>query len=167
MDMEEEFLEKMKSLKKPDVQASQYQQLFKLTLVNTQKSAFWGVWFLVVPLFFFACVVMKYLFNIKLGLSDTFIETMAALDTKSSGGHILTLLLFIVLPMAGIVLNLLSVMHFVYDKAERSLVVTLKLRWFNIVLAVISLAVVAMVCLYAITENARHHAREQYSFNAK
>lgn len=158
---EKDFITQMENLKKPDIQTSASQLQFKLALLNTKKTAWWGLWILVIPIFFFSCVAIKYLFGWNWGVSDNFIEWMARLDQQKGTGWI-TPVLFVLLPGISAALNLLAIMHFIYDKVANELMVTIKLRWLNIILALISLAVVAFVLFYAITENAHHRAIEQY-----
>ena len=158
---EKDFMNQMENLKKPEVQAPASQRQIRLALLNTKKSAWWGLWVLVIPVFFFCCVAIKYLFGWNWGISDNFIEWMAKLDKKPATGW-LTPVLFVLLPGISALVNLLTIMHFVYDRMARELIVTIRIRWFNIILAFISIAIVAMVVLYGITENAHHRAIEQY-----
>ncbi|HVE61874.1 MAG TPA: hypothetical protein VNA26_08645 [Chitinophagaceae bacterium] len=158
---EKDFLNQMENLKKPDVHATASQRQIKLALLNTKKSAWWGLWILVVPVFFFCCVAIKYLFGWNWGVSDNFVGWMAKLDQQKGTGWI-TPVLFVVLPGIGALVNLLAIMHFTYDKMLNQLMVTIKLKWLNIMLFLISMAVVAFVILYGIMENAHHRAIEQY-----
>ena len=158
---EKDFMNQMANLKKPDVQATASQRQIRLALLNTKKTAWWGLWILVIPVFFFCCVAIKYLFGWNWGLSNNFIEWMAKLDQQKSTSW-LTPVLFVLLPGISAILNLLAIMHFTYEKMANEIMVTIKLRWLNIILALISMAVVALVLFYAITENAHHRAIEQY-----
>lgn len=158
---EKDFMNQMENLKKPDVQASASQRQIRLALLNTKKSAWWGIWILVIPVFFISCNVIKELFGWNLGVSDNFIEWIARLDQQKSTGWI-TPVVFVLLPGISAIVNLLSIMHFTYDKMANELIVAIKLRWLNIILALFSIALVALVLLYAITENAHHRAIEQY-----
>jgi len=158
---EKDFINQMENLKKPDVQATASQRQIKLALLNTKKSAWWGLWILAIPVFFFCCVAIKYLFGWNWGVSNNFIEWMAKLDRQKGTGWI-TPVLFVLLPGISAIVNLLAIMNFTYDKMFNQLIVTIKLRWLNIILALVSIAVVAFVLLYAVTENAHHQAIEQY-----
>lgn len=157
---EKEFLEQMENLPKPEVNADASRRQMKLTLMNTRKTAFWGFWFIAIPIVFLGCIVIKEFLKIEFGFANTFIELMARLDRESSTRW-LTPVLFVLLPGIGALVNLVAIMHFVYDKAYKELVVTIRLKWLNIILAVISLGFIAMVILYGITENAHHRAIEQ------
>ena len=158
---ENEFSNKMERLKKPVVQAEAAQRQIRLALLNTRKSAWWGFWVLVVPIIFLGANVIKELFNWHWGVTDNIIEWFAKLDQQRSTGW-LTPVLFVLLPLVGAVINLLAILHFVYDKVAREIIVTIKLRWINIILVMISMLIVAFVLFYAVTENAHHRAVEQY-----
>ena len=154
---EKDFIKKMESLKKPEVNAGASQKQIKLVVLNAKRSAAWGIWFLIIPLFFFTCVVIKYLLHWNWGVAGNFLDWMAGID-KSMTFPIVSIVLFIILPGIGAIVNLLAVMHFVYDKLTKELVVTIKLKWLNIILAIISVGIIGMVLLYAISENSAERA---------
>ena len=76
----EDFEKKMEDLKTPRASGVKEPVEIKLAILNAQRSAAMGIWFVVVPCFFIACVFMKYIFHLNLGLLDTFEETISALD---------------------------------------------------------------------------------------
>jgi hypothetical protein len=158
---EKDFIKKMENLNKPEVNASASQKQIKLTILNAKRSASWGIWFLVVPIFFFACVAIKYFLHWNWGLAGNFLDWMAELD-KSMAFPIVSILLFIILPGIGAVVNLLAIMHFVYDKLTRELIVTIKIKFLNIILAIISIGIIGMVLLYAISENSAERSIRKY-----
>src|SRR5258705_4844598 len=108
---EKDFFEKMENLKKPEVQAAASQKQIKLALLNAKRSAAWGIWFLIIPIFFFACVAIKYLLHWNWGLAINFLDWMANID-RSTELPIVSIVLFIILPGIGAAVNLLAVMHF-------------------------------------------------------
>ena len=154
---ENDFLKRMENLKKPDVQAEASRRQIKLALMSAKKSAAWGVWLLIVPVFFLTCVVVKELFHWKIGIADRFIEWMAGLG-KETVTEWVSPVLFVLLPALCVVANLLAIMHFVYDKATKELIVTIKLKWLNLLLALLGLAILGIVLLYGISENAAERA---------
>jgi len=111
-----------------------------------------GVWFIVVPCFFIACVFMKYIFHVRLGLLDTFEEMIFALDKNPRTGWIQPVLL-VGLPIVSIIVNTLSITHFKWDSTTHSFLITFKVRWVNIIILLISAGIVAIFLLYLITEN--------------
>ena len=163
---EKDFLNKMQNLHKPEVSADASQRQFRLALMNTRRSAAWGVWFLVVPIIFFCCVAIKYLLHWNWGIAGNFLDWMANVD-KSMSLPIVTIVLFIVLPAVGAVINLLAILHFIYDKPGRQLLVTIKIKWLNIILAAISICMIGIVLVYAIAENSAERAVKKYSVESR
>ncbi len=152
---EKEFINKMDNLKKPDFAVTDSNKKLKLAIVNSKKSAAMGVWLIVVPCYFLFMVFMKYYFNINLHVIDIFEEFIASLD-KSPLTKFITPLFFVGLPIVCIIINLLSIMFFDYDKEQKQINVSIKLKLLNILLVIISLAVVSIFALYLITENLYH-----------
>jgi hypothetical protein len=163
---EKDFLNKMEKLKRPEVNAEASRQQIKLVLMNTKKSATWGIWFLVIPVFFFCCVAIKYLLHWNWGMAGSFLDWMADVD-RSMSFPIVSILLFIVLPGIGAIVNLLSVMHFMFDKIKKELIVTIKVKWINIILAVISICIIGVVLLYAVSENSAERAIKKYDIERR
>ena len=152
---EKEFLNKMDNLKKPGFENNPPNKLLKLAIVNSKKSAAMGVWFLVVPCYFLFMVLMKYYFNVNLHLIDIFEDFISSMD-KSPVTKLIPPLFFIVLPITGIIMNLLSIMFFEYDKDQKQINISVKLKPFNILLVLISFAVVSTFMLYLVIENIHH-----------
>jgi hypothetical protein len=158
---DENFLNKMENLKIPDVNPEASRRQAKLAIMNAKKSAFWGVWFLAIPAFFFVCIIIKELLGWHWGIADTLTIYTAAIDRNASTAWI-TPVVFVLLPAIGAVTNLLAIMHFTYDKLTKELIVTIKTKWLNITIAIISLAILGMVLLYGIMETAAERAIHKY-----
>ena len=148
----EDFEKKMEDLKTPRASGVKEPVEIKLAILNAQRSAAMGIWFVVVPCFFIACVFMKYIFHFRTGLLDTFEETISALD-RNPGTWWIQPVLLVGLPIVSIIINALSIMHFRWDGYTRSFIITLKVRWINIIILLISAGIVMIFLLYLITEN--------------
>jgi len=158
---ENEFLKKMENLKKPEVNPEVSQRQIKLAIMNAKRSAAWGLWFLLIPVVFFACVAIKELLGWDWKFAENFPEWIVYLD-KSTGFPLASIILFIVLPAIGAIANLLAIMHFIYEKQTKELIITIRLKWLNIFLATISILVIAFVLLYVIAENSAEKAIRRY-----
>jgi hypothetical protein len=101
------------------------------------------------------------LFHWDWGIATNVIEWFARLDHQT-GTHWITPVLFVLLPATGVVVNLLAILHFVYDKLTKELIITVKLRWFNILLAAISIGIMGIIFLYVLTENAMEQGIRKY-----
>ena len=157
----DEFEKKMENLSPPPIENISHFNELKLMMVGAKKSAAIGFWFLVIPCYFLFCVFMKYYFHVNLHLFDVFIEMMADLD-KSPGMKFISPLLLVGLPLIAIVLNALSIMHFNYEKSWKEINITIRLRWINILIILISGTLVCIFLLYAIIENVHHAAVNSY-----
>ena len=142
-------------MKTPQVSGVKEPFEIKLAILNAERSAAMGVWFVVVPCFFIACIIMKYLFHLHWGLLDTFEEMISSLDNNPGTWWIQPVLL-VGLPIVSIIVNTLSIMHFKWDCVTRSFLITLKIRWTNIIILLISSGIVMIFLLYLITENFQH-----------
>ena len=151
----EEFQKKMEQIKTPSAGEVKQTVEIKLAILNAHRSAAMGVWFIVVPCFFIACVFMKYIFHIRLGLLDTFEEMISTLDKNPRTWWIQPVLL-VGLPIVSIIINTLSITHFRWDSHTQSILITLKVRWINIIILLISAGIVTLFLLYLITENFVH-----------
>lgn len=140
------------SMQMPDINVKANEPL-KLALVQTKKSAAISVWLVAVPLFFLFCVTMKYMFHVNLHFIDVVEETVAELD-KSAGTKWLAPLLFMGFPLIGILLNGLAISHFEINN-KRQLIVTIKIKWVNISMLLLSAGIVCTFLLYLITENCK------------
>ena len=124
----------------------------KLTLASAKRSAAVGVWLVAVPLFFLCAVVMKYFFHLNLHLIDVFEEMMVHLDGNPSTKW-MTPVFFVILPLVGVLLNVVAIVHVEVRKALHQLVVTIKLKPVNILICCVSLAVVGIVLLHSLTDH--------------
>ncbi len=157
----DDFTRKMEELKTPDVSSISHYKELKLMIVGAKKSAAIGFWFIVIPVYFLFCVFMKYYFHINLHLFDIMIEMLSDLD-KTPGMKFISPILLIGLPLATIVLNALSILHFQYEKSWKEIKITIRLRWINIIIIAISTALVCIFMLYVIVENVHHAAVSTY-----
>jgi hypothetical protein len=148
MDLEKE----LGNMKMPDSEIKSNESV-KLTLVQAKKSAALGVWLVAVPLFFLFCVTMKYMFHVNLHFVDVLEETISSLD-KSAGTKWLSPLLFMGFPLLSIFLNGLAITHFEVNN-KKQLIITLKLKWTNIFILLVSCGIVGTFLLYLITENCK------------
>jgi hypothetical protein len=152
---EKNFTKKLENMEKPGFKEVEPDKNLKLAIVGSKKSAAIGVWLLVVPCYFLFMVFVKYFFNINFRVIDIFEDFVASLD-KSPVTKFITPLFFVGLPIAGIIINLLSIMFFEYDKDQKRINISIKLKPLNILLVVISGAVVSVFAIYLLTENIHH-----------
>ena len=147
-----DFEKELEQLQKPQLQKPTHMETIKLTVLNTKRSAVAGIWLVAVPCIFLFMICMKYILGIDTGLFNWIENVFVQIDRGKLSG-ILNPILFILLPLLGLVINLLAICHFSFDKVQRELNITVKIKWVNLAIAAISLMVIAVILTYLFTEN--------------
>lgn len=155
---QDEFLKQMENLEVPDVNPSQHQHMVKMAIMNAGRSAALGLWLVIVPCYFLLCVFMYYQFHLNANWFSAMFSTMVQLEKVPYIDYIGPLVLFI-LPMVCLIINLLSIIHVQVRQLdpERRKVwemnISIKLKLWNIVLILTSLAIMLLFINFAMTEN--------------
>ena len=149
---DKEFEDELKSLNKPKLRNPGHMETIKLTVLNTKRSAIAGSWLIAIPCIFLFMVCMKYIFGINIGLFDWIENIFVSLD-KYKYAYIVNPILFIILPLTGLAINLLAICHFSFNRTAKEFGITVKLKWKNITIALISFLCVAVILTYLFTEN--------------
>ena len=154
----DEFLKKMENLQVPDINPGEHPKMVKMAIMNAERSAALGVWLIVVPCYFLFCVCMYYFFHLRLSWFQSMFNLMASLD-KNRWLRLLSPVLLVVLPIVCIVINALAIIHVGVQKAgadrsrAREFGITIKIKPWNILLILLSLAIVFTFLAYIVTEN--------------
>ncbi|SMO51054.1 hypothetical protein SAMN06265379_102108 [Saccharicrinis carchari] len=146
----------MRNIEQPSVDVSKHQREFRLTLLNTRKSAIAGAVFLVLPFLFLSGVVLKHYMQIDFGFLTSVYEWVGVIDQKYGDNSILNWIIRMLLtigPLAAIVLNLMAVTHARTEKVNRELVLSIKMKWLNWLIILICTTVFAIFFLYLLVEN--------------
>jgi len=141
----------LENMRVPEPPIGQHEPL-KVALTGAKKSAALGVWLVIVPLFFLGAVVMKYMYHVNLHLIDIFEEWMAHLDRDPTSRWI-TPVFFVILPLAGLLVNILAIAHVEYRRALRHIIITVRVKPVNILICLLSGAVVSIMLLHALTDH--------------
>lgn len=147
----------MENMEQPTVDVAKHQREFRLTLLNTKKSAITGVILLVLPFLFLSGVVLKHYMQIDFGLLTSVYEWIGTLDQKYGDHSILNWMIRVSLtigPLMAIVLNLLSVTHIRFEKVNKELVLSFKLKWLNWTIISVCTIIFLIFFFYLLFENA-------------
>lgn len=154
----DDFLQQMENLKVPDVNPSQHQNTVKMAIMNAERSAALGVWLVAVPCYFLLCVFMFYFFHLRMGWFAAMFTLMSGL-AKTPFIDVLGPIVLFFLPVICIIINVLSILHVQVQHIDPSrrkvkeLRITLKIKRWNILLILISLAIVFVFISYVMTES--------------
>jgi hypothetical protein len=155
---QDEFLKQMENLEVPDVNPSQHQHLVKMAIMNAGRSAALGLWLVIVPCYFLLCVFIYYQFHLNANWFSAMFTTMVQLEKVPYIDYIGPVVLFI-LPMVCLIINLLSIIHVQVRQLDpdrrkvREMNISIRLKLWNIVLILISLAIMMAFINFAMTEN--------------
>lgn len=155
---QDEFLKQMENLNIPDVNPSQHQAVVKMAIMNAARSAALGLWLVILPCYFLICVFIYYQFHLNANWFSAMFGTMVQLEKVPYIDYIGPLVLFI-LPMICLAINLLSIIHVQVRPLDperskvREMNISIRLKLWNIVLIVISLAIMIVFINFAMTEN--------------
>lgn len=139
----------------PQFDDLQHATLIKPAILDARRSAALGFWLVATPVFFLACVVMKYFFMWNMGIVQNFEAFWLALDRDRLGFWLQPLIL-VIAPAAALLMNLLAVLHIQYVPGRKELNINVKLRWQNLLLAGVALGVLLVFLLYALGEYFHH-----------
>lgn len=156
-DGKKQMQDMMENLDTPSVNIDRYRNEFRLTLLNTRKSAVAGLLLLIIPFLFISGVLLKHYLHIDFGVLTSVYEWIAEADRKFGDRSALNWLLRALLilgPLAAIALNLAAVLHIRYERAAGEILVAAKLKWLNWSIIVICSLVFAVFFFYLLIENA-------------
>lgn len=154
----DEFLKKMENLQVPDINPGDHPERVKMAIMNAERSAALGVWLIMVPCYFLLCVAMYYYFHMGAGWFGSMVALIVGLE-KTRGIDFIAPVVFVLLPVVCILINALAIIHtsihkIGHDKSKaRELSFTIKIKPLNIVLILISLAVLFAFISFVLTES--------------
>ncbi|OOQ60450.1 hypothetical protein [Mucilaginibacter pedocola] len=153
-----EFLKEMENLQVPAADPSaQHQKIIKMAILNASRSAKVGVWLVALPCFFLLSVFVYYYSHANSNWFEAMFNTIISLDSSPVVDFLAPIVLFI-LPIICIIINLLAITHVQTQKAGegykyREFSFTIRIRWWNIALIALSVAIIAAFIIFAMTEN--------------
>lgn len=145
----------MENLNTPSVESNIYSNSFKIRLINSKKSATFGILLMLLPIIFFFGMFFKYNLGIKLPLVWSIAEKLAQVD-HIPGLNYLVRFLLLGGPVITILLNLMAITHVLYNKLSRELIFSFKLKWVNILIIVGCFFLLSAFLLVLLVENINH-----------
>ncbi|HEU0064009.1 MAG TPA: hypothetical protein VFQ58_03225 [Flavisolibacter sp.] len=148
----DDLINKLEHMKKPEIVSETHQAHLKLTLMSARKSARIGIFLALIPVVFLLCIFLKYILHWNVLTFNSFENWMSEMDKRP----VLKILMPLVLvggPLLGLALNLLAILHVEWKKSPHELLITLRLKWKNIVLIIFCLLILGCFLVYAVGEN--------------
>ena len=148
----EDLIKKLEDMQKPQIISGSHQVQLKLTLLNAKRSANIGIILVIIPCIFLMGIFLKYLLHIDIPAFTSFLNWMSEKDNNPLLKIVFPVLL-IGAPLVGLGINLLAILHFEWNSKLRELIITLKLKWMNIITGLICILILLCFFLYAVGEN--------------
>src|SRR5258706_8898686 len=132
----EDISNELENIDLPKMSPLQHQQQLKLAILNARKSAFAGIWLLIFPVLVMVGALMKGAFHLSLPPWSWLVEH----------SHIWPLWLRVTIwvsitiaaPIIAVFLNMLSIIWLQYDKKQKILNISVRMRLLNIVIIIIA-----------------------------
>ena len=130
----------------PHPENIKHQQELKIPLLRFKRSSRAGLWLLVLPAIIALTVVLRH----DIGISANALDVVASIFKAVDRNQFLTFLIpviFIGLPLLAMIINLLAFCHFTHNETEKELLITVKYRPVNIVIFLVSFAILVFFLL--------------------
>jgi hypothetical protein len=154
----DEFLKEMENLQVPGADPSaHHQNSVKMAIMNASRSAALGTWLIAVPCYFLFCVFMYYYSHGQSNWFEAMFNIIISLD-DSPWLDFLAPIVLIILPIVCIIINVLAITHVQYQKIgearkHREFSFTIRIRWWNVLLILLSILIISAFIAFAMTEN--------------
>lgn len=146
----ENLVEYLKSIPKPVPTEAPNQKILKISLLNARKSSRIGFGLIALPGTIILLFITQNLFHLNPGFTRWLDKNALFLSTPARAMFVFVFL--VGFPMIAIVLNLLSICYFQYDKVRREFNITFKIRWWNILITLIGGALASFYILHLLAD---------------
>ncbi len=128
----EDFEKKLFEMTKPEVTNLMHQELLADAIIKTKDKSALSFWWLSVPLYIIAALLMKTLFI----PGTTLISNIHELESIQK---YLSLIFFLIVPVVFIVINLLSVKRIYFLSGNPDKIQFLQKVWYNVIIIIASI----------------------------
>ena len=153
-----EFMNKMENLAKPDMVSESHKRQLKIALMNTRKSAIFGVFLVIAPFLFAMGAIFRHELGMDFKIFTWFFDFIGAIDPDSDSSLISWGIRFLLIggPVIAVIINLLAILHFQFDSITKEIQVTMKLKWSNIAVILFCSFIFMIFFVYLLVENLNH-----------
>ena len=130
----------------PEPENIMQQRELKIPFLSYRKSSKAGLWLLLVPGIVAVTILMKTVLGLQSGYINIVHKFFAFIDKNVVLTYLIPLI-FVGLPLTAMIINLLSICHFQQNNKTKELIITIKYRPLNIVIFLISFAVLIFFLL--------------------
>ena len=147
--------DQLKNLGKEEINSDDIRELYKIPILKARTSSRIGIALVVFPILFLIGVLLENYLNIHGSIFSRLYHwiTEEAPDRDDSVVSWIIRFLLVGGPFIVLGINLLSVIHVMKNTARKELIITVKLKWWNLVLAALSGMIILIFIIYGLMEN--------------
>jgi hypothetical protein len=140
----------LKTIPKPTTTETGEKEKLKIFLVTARKSSRIGLLLIGLPSLLISLFILQALFHFRFDFIRWLGENTYSLPTPTKA--VLIFVFLVGFPMIAMVLNLLSLSHFQFDRLRREFRVTFRIRWWNILIALAGGALATFYILHILAD---------------
>jgi len=147
---DEKLSDYLKDIPKPAPPPAKGQEMLRLTLMNARRSSVVGAILIILP----GALILLFFLQNTLHLFPGLTRWLAGAGTllPLPARAIVAFLFLVGFPFVAVILNLLAITWFRYDRTRKELNITLRMRWVNVVIAVAGSALAAFYVLHLLAD---------------
>ncbi len=142
--------QQLENIEIPKVNALQHQSQLKLTILNTKKSSTISLWLLLVPFIMLFGGFVQSVFHILLPPWSWLIKYSPIMPLWLKLTIFTTVV--IIIPLIAVLINILGILWFKYDKSEHVLHIALRMRRTNVIIIILAGILALLFIGHTITE---------------
>ena len=158
--MEEKELHKLlEEMEQPNLDVHAHQKEFRLTLLNTKRSSLAGIILLILPFIFLSGVIFNHYLEIHIPIIGHIYEWITDMDRQFGDNSALNWIVRLSLlfgPLIAGAINLMAITHIRWEKVQKELIISFKMRWQNVLIIGICFFIFTIFFTYLTFANLGH-----------
>jgi hypothetical protein len=145
-----ELVEYLKEVRKPDPPSPAEQERLKIMLMNARRSSVIGLCLIALPGLIITLFFIQTIFRPATDLTRWICSGASFFTGRSKS--ILVFLFMVGFPLIAVGVNLLSITYFRYQPLRREFHLTVRMRWWNILVALAGAALASFYILHILAD---------------
>ena len=140
----------LKEIPKPEAPPAKGQEMLKLALMNARRSSVIGAILIVLPGALIGLFLLQNGLHVLPGLTRWLAGEGTFLPLPARA--IVAFVFLVGFPLLAVILNLLSITWYRYDRARKELTITVRMRWINVLIAIAGNALASFYVLHLLAD---------------
>ncbi|HEV9038669.1 MAG TPA: hypothetical protein VGQ51_18660 [Puia sp.] len=140
----------LKEISKPEAPPARGQEMLKVTLMNARRSSVIGAVLIILP----GGLILLFLLQNSLHLAPGVTRWLAGEGTflPLPARAIVAFVFLVGFPVLAVILNMLAITWYRYDRARKELTVTVRMRWINVLIIIAGSALASFYVLHLLAD---------------